>query len=244
MNFSTNNRLSSLILFIVLIWVIGCTPTFNASHPDAAAKIKTYKKYLLLNPDVEIYELSVGGITTLKPEWTENGKQNAKISLTNYFKDKLKLDIIQYDSTKTGELDKDNLTIFKRVSKDVNMLVINPDDPLFTFKKKNFIYSIGSVKSLLEAYGADGLILVNGYDEISTSGRIAAQTAAVILGSLANVQVTVQGGATYYNIAVVDDNGFVAWYSAMGERGGKDLRKLSDVSSITESMLKKSPLKK
>ena len=90
--------------------------------------------------------------------------------------------------------------------------------PVFPEKYKNFDYSVGPVKRILDQAGVDLLVLAYGYDEISSGGRAVVNTLNSIFGTGST------GGDSFLNVALIDRNGKVLWFDVEMARGSFDLR--------------------
>ncbi len=114
------------------------------------------------------------------------------------------------------------------------------DNP-FPEKVKRFEYSIGPIDSLLKRWESDALVLIMGFDEISTSGRKTLTAAAMVLGALAGVVMLPGGGLTVVSMAVVDPSGNILWYNVRGSRGGHDLRDPESTRQLLKAIVSDLP---
>ncbi len=91
----------------------------------------------------------------------------------------------------------------------------------FPLKEEKFNYSVGAVKKILERYGGQALVLIGGFDEISTDERKSLVAAGIIASQFNPLPIGIPGlpeaGKTNLNLAVIDSSGEILWYSSKGE---------------------------
>lgn len=228
----------TIIIFIFLF--TSCSTTVFKKHLDADNKINKIKKYLLITPDINIYEFTAGGMHELRDDWSEQSVKFTKESLRNEFSSiASNLKEISIDKT---DNDLRNLSaLYEAVSRSINQHVLGPEGMRFPEKSKNFVYSIGSTEKLLKEHDADALVFVYGFDEVSTGGRAALGMLGVMTGVLTGVYVMPRGGITFVSIAVIDREGNVLWYGTRGGESKYDLRKEKTVQTIVKNILKDYP---
>lgn len=90
----------------------------------------------------------------------------------------------------------------------------------FPAKEARFVYGIGSVQGILKRYEGQALVLVTGFDEISTDERKALIAAGIMLSQMplpVGIPGLPQAGKTSVSIAVVDPAGDILCYSSQGD---------------------------
>ncbi len=106
-------------------------------------------------------------------------------------------------------------------------------------KRKNFVYSVGPMKKFFDAHGVDAILLVNGYDEISTGGRKALRALSMVTSIITGV--TKRSGMTGMSAALIDKTGSVLWYNIDVEEGGYDLRDTNSAQGMVKLVLREFP---
>jgi len=219
--------------FSLSLFLFGCATTGYRVHPELEMRSKDVKTAALISPDIKGYEFTAGGVRELRDEWCSKSRDNVEEATIKCLHDKL-ADV--KPTPVNGEVQEELeevYALYKAVSTSIQLHIYGPFG--FPEKKKNFDYSVGSIKRILETLGADVLIFVYGSDEISTSGRKALQAGAVAIGLLTGVIVIPRGGITEVSVGTVDASGSILWYNVKRAEGGYDLRnRESAINLLTE----------
>jgi hypothetical protein len=220
----------SVLIALVLVLTTGCVATPDwyrkyqqpyRAHPDLARRTQGVKILGVLPPDIKIYELSAGGDTELRDDWSAAGREAVLKGLADAFKDRgIALRPLAVDKDMQGPFE-DLTALYRAVS--YSIVEHTYKNPPFQTKLENFDYSVGPVDDVLRKHQADAFLIVYGIDEISTAGRKALRGVGLVLGSVTGQPVLSQG-TTALNIALVDRSGAVLWYKIAGDDGGYDLR--------------------
>jgi len=232
-----------LLFFITIAFIcLSAGESFSGSartHPEFEKRFKSASVAALIPPDVEVYELSAGGVSELRDDWCETGRKNVVDAIKKNCGDK-RIDVreVAIDKELEDELE-DLLALYRAVSVSIGLHVYGQF--VFPDKVQRFEYSIGPIDNLLQKFGADYLMFVFGIDEISTAGRKALSTAAAVIGAMAGVIMLPQGGLTVVSIALVDSSGTILWFNIKGGRGGYDLRDCDSAASIVSALLAELP---
>lgn len=108
---------------------------------------------------------------------------------------------------------------------------------------KKFEYSIGPIQNILNKYGVNGLILVTGFDEISSAGRQTLKAVGIIAGlalaasGVGGAIIIPRSGITLVSVALVDSSGDILWYNIKSSEGGYDLRKPESATDLLRTIL-------
>jgi hypothetical protein len=220
----------SVLVALVLVLTTGCVTTPDwyrkyqqpyRAHPDLARRTQAVRVVGLLPPDIKIYELSAGGDTELRDDWSAAGREAVLKALGDAFKDRgVAIKPLTVDKDMQASLD-DLTALYRAVS--YSIVEHTYKHPPFQSKLENFDYSVGPIDDALRKQPADAFLIVYGIDEISTAGRKALRGVGLVLGSVTGQPVPSQG-TTALNIALLDRSGAVLWYKIAGDDGGYDLR--------------------
>lgn len=233
----------SVLIAAVLVLTTGCvaTPDWyrkyqqpHRAHPDLARRTQGVKTVGLLPPDIKIYELSAGGDTELRDDWSAAGREAVLKALGEAFKERgIAVRPLAVDKDMQGALE-DLTALYRAVS--YSIVEHTYKHPPFQTKLENFDYSVGPVDDVLRRQQADLFLIVYGIDEISTSGRKALRGVGLVLGSVTGQQVLSQG-TTALNIALLDRSGAVLWYKIAGDDGGYDLRDSNSARKFVQRLV-------
>lgn len=224
-----------LLVPCLLFSSFGCAVIKSSTHSEFEARYKNIKTSGLIFPDIEIYELTAGGVRELKDDWCKSGTEN----VFNALMEKLKEKEIEVKILTVEEDIEDILALYRAVSTCIHLHTYGPYP--FPEKKKNFSYSIGSIEKILKKHGVEALMIIYGSDEVTTGGR----KALIAFGALATiatgVPVVPRAGITTMDVALVDSSGTILWY--MGKRSGAshDLRNPEDATTFVEDIFSDFP---
>lgn len=218
-----------LLLLSAFLTAAGCVPKSYRAHPDLALHLKDIKTHGLVPPDIKVYEFTAGGVHELRDDWCDIGRQNTAKAVAEELKERsMGVKAIPVDKEIETELEEIQ-ALYRAVSLSIQWHTYGPF--LFPEKQKNFDYSLGPVKHLLQKNGADTLLFIDGFDEISTGGR----KALIVVGLLTGI--VPRSGVTAMSSAVVDAEGKILWYNVKGSQAQHDLRNYDSVCRLVDSLL-------
>jgi hypothetical protein len=233
----------SALIASILVLTTGCVATPDwyrkyqqpyRAHPDLARRTQGVKILGVLPPDIKIYELSAGGDTELRDDWSAAGREAVLHGLAEVFKDRgIALKSLAVDKDMQGPLE-DVTALYRAVS--YSIVEHTYRNPPFQTKLENFDYSVGPVDDMLRKHQADAFLIVYGVDQISTAGRKVLRGVGLVLGSVTGQPVLSQG-TTALNIALVDRSGAVLWYKIAGDDGGYDLREAKSARAFVQRLV-------
>lgn len=236
------NILSLVTLLAFISLTAGCVislgPGIKSNVPDLEARAAKFKTILLLPPEIEISELSAGGVEEKRDDWGVQGRKNVEEALAKLLKEKkVRLKVLKANKKNRKEIESIN-SLYKAVAHSIyshtKNLGYNPN--IFLERMENFDYTIGSVEKLLKSQKADGLLIVYGADEISTSGRKAVR----VIKNLNPFSQGERGDLTSMLISITDKKGNILWFNTFAS-GGHDLRKPESTHAFLNKVLKKYP---
>jgi hypothetical protein len=234
----------SLIFLLIFLFIgFSCAPpayrVAYRAHPELEIRSKNIRIPGLAPPDIKIYELTAGGIQELRDDWSSMGKENVLRALIESFnKKQYRIKTITINEEISEEME-DIQALYRAVNASILLHTYGPY--VFPEKQKNFDYSIGSIEGILQRFGADAIIFVYGFDEISTSGRKALTVLSIIAGAFTGVAIMPRAGITTVSVALVDASGAILWYSIRSSEGRYDLRDLDSASMLLKDILSDFP---
>jgi len=233
----------SVVFAAILLLSGGCVSTLEwyrkyqqpyRAHPELDRRAKAVRVVGLLPPDIKIYELTAGGVTELRDEWSAAGRDAVVQGLSETLKERgvaIKPLVVDKDLQRSVD---DVAVLYRAVSSSIIEHTYK-QHPFHT-KLENFDYSVGPLDPLLQKYQADGIVIVYGVDQISTAGRKALRGVGLVLGAVTG-QPVVSQGTTVLNIALVDRSGAVLWYKIAGDSGGFDLRDARSAKAFVQRLV-------
>lgn len=233
-------HVSFMILIVSTCTLLSCAPKTYKTHPQFDTNCKLIKSYCLVEPDVEICEISAGGVTEIRDDWCKQGLDNVVAALQKTLDmKKVNYKRITIDDEFKQEIE-DVRALYKAVSQSIRLHAIGPGPYVFPDKVKIFDYSVGPINPILDRYDCDALIIVYGTDAISTGGRKALMALGAIAGAFTGVVIMPAGGITTINFALIDEGGNVLYYTSKAG-GGFDLRNPESAMSLVNQVMAEYP---
>jgi hypothetical protein len=205
-----------------------------------------FKKIAILPPRIDVTEIGAGGVVEKIDEWSQRAVANvgvaiqAELSRNRGFQI-LDLSLKGVPETLKSELN-DTETLFDTVNGAVLFHVYGPPPQRFEEKLTLFNYSLGAETAKLRIDDADVLLLVKGIDQISSAGRKAFQTTAMLAAAAVGVVLIPQMGTTAMSAALVDARtGDVLWYNFDAAGGAYDLRDVGSAASFVNRLFSRFP---
>ncbi len=239
MNIFRTSFFTVVFYFFVIIALSSCMKSIKSNVPELEARTKKMKTLAIVTPEIEICELSAGGVEEKRDDWCKQGRANVKKALKGILKEKgVRTKIIKKNKKNKKEIESIN-SLYRAVAYSIynHTFYYGNNVNIFPERIKNFDYSIGSVKKFLKKYKADGLMIVYGSDEISSRGRKALQVVQAInpFGQMS------RKGVTAMIIGVTDSTGAILWIRTFYSEGEYDLRKPESAFAYVKEVLEDYP---
>ncbi len=228
----------TFVLFMAVPLMVGCvqTPLRVAEPADARAGAD---RVLVMPPDVQLSELTAGGLNEPRADWTASARANVLQALEKFLQDRQDM-LVEYqkpDTDATAFHAHDQLTkLHEAVGRAIILHHYHPTFKLPT-KGDKLDYSLGSeATSLGEAHDCRYGFFVYIRDSYTSSGRVA----AILLAAVFNMPL--QGGTQVGFASLVDlQTGDVLWFNRL-RRGAGDLRTIPATQETIEQLLADFPL--
>jgi hypothetical protein len=208
-----------VILGIVLL--AGCAPPAKRQVPELRRDADKPTRIVLMPLDVEVSQLTAGGVEQPHAEWTENALKNMRAALEEEAK-KRNVILVDYQpergSVEEQTTSLDLLKLHRAVGGSVLVHQYLPGQSLPS-KEGKLDWSLGpAVDAIARSHEADYAMFLFVRDSYATAGRAAVIVVAALLGA------GVSGGSQVGFASVVDlKNGDIAWFNRV-IRGTGDLR--------------------
>lgn len=196
------------------------------------------RKVVVIEPRMEVKELSAGGVAERVDSWTAQAKKNVLDALNKHLAaDKLfeALPVPTLPDESLASLD-EHVALYDVVGSNAHNFGRSPF-PAWQHKKQEFDYTLGEgLQFLAQQSGADAALFVVGEDYISSEGRKAARIAAALLG------IVLPPSPTFLSMGLVDlKSGNILWMNYALAMDTKDLRKTEDVDALLDQLFKQYP---
>ncbi len=230
------------LLFVLFLTSLlgGCASSRTYTPAPNGEPVPLPKRILLLPPEVRMQEVSAGGIAETVEEWSKKPNENLVAALREEVKAKQMFEIVEMPAISDAEqeiLDQ-HVAMYEVVATNAYQFGMLRDGS-WTERVKDLNYTIGSgLKFLAEETGADAALFLVGLDSVSTMGRRVLFVVTTIMFGLP----VIPPGFSYVAAGLIDLNtGKLLWQSYDYGIGRLDLRELSDVRSLTTSVLETYP---
>ena len=239
------SRFDLAALALLALVLIGCATggaqtayrVHYSLHEEPARAAPT--RIVLLPPDIEVSEVSAGGVVEEVPAWTEKATANVKRGINAYAATKGNLQIFAFPQIAKEEMAvvDEHVALYDVVAGSAfQMTTIG--GPAWKHKVDHFDYTLGSGLAFLkERTNADAGLLVIGRHQIATGGRVATSVlAALFLGAY------VPTGRNFLTLGLVDfETGDILWFNYTIGASGKDMQKVEDAGAIVKRLLEEFP---
>jgi hypothetical protein len=229
--------LSFALAACCLLLLVGCAAT-SSLRAEAWQRPAGDAAVLLMTPDIELSELTAGGMLQPKADWTEQAKQHVVVAVRDELAQK-KIRLTIYEAPADPDREKADVRLLKLHDAVGGTIIIHkflPQQGLPT-KDGRFDWTLGTgVRALQERTGADYAVFVLLRDSYSSAGRVALMMGAALLG------VAVPGGRQVGFVSLVDlRTGDIVWLNRLVDPTG-DLRTAEPTRRAVKALLNGFPL--
>jgi hypothetical protein len=181
-------------------------------------------------------------------DWSEQGAKNIVAALESILgqRSSLRVAVLRADALpkETQVTLEETYQLFDAVDNAIVLHTYGPPLQRFDDKISNFDYSLGEEVKALHGGAADALLFVRAVDHVSTQGRIAQQTAVLLVAAALGAVIIPQGGVTVLSIALVDgETGSILWQKFARSEGFHDLRNPESTKGLLAGVLVDFPLR-
>jgi hypothetical protein len=231
-------------VLLITVAVAGCAagPTAKVHHSlqrDAAAR--PLKEVVLLPVEVDVYEMSAGGVKEEVPEWSRSAEENIRSAMLVAKDPRGRCCVTREVDTsllspEEREIIKEHLALFNLVANNA-MWATLPANSAWHFKAEHFDYTLGKELSFLKTrYGIDAGLVIVGEDVVSSAGRKASAVVGAVFG------VVVPLGHSVLLGGLVDfETGDLLWLNYKVASGGTDLRDPGSCLALARELMEGYP---
>lgn len=230
------------LLAAMLLILAGCsTPTTYLARPLAEPAAPALpKRVLLVPPDVNVVEVTVGGIGEKDAEWSRQAADNLLASLRGQAGkgDLFELVVMPELSQEEKDAVDAHRAMFELVAASASEYGLST----YTFWKQRAAklhYTVGpGLGFLAQKSGADAALFISAEDAVSTGGRLAVLAATIILFGMP----AITPGYSYLAAGIVDlASGNLLWHNFDWNIARRDLRKPQDADGLLTEVFSSFP---
>ena len=237
--FSGYAFLSLLLLGSFFLLLTGCAQTSHLKQTDVPITIPPNAKILLMTPDIQLFEITAGGLPEPKADWTAAAKQHVRSALDKQLGRRNDTIVPYKVPVADPEAEHAHMQLTKLHETVGSTILVHKYNPALSLptKKDKMDYSLGEgVRQLKENQAADCALFIFIRDSYASAGRVAVIAAAAVLG------VAVPGGVQLGFASLVDlQTGDIIWFNRI-VRGYGDLRTPEPAHEAVTQLLAGIPL--
>jgi hypothetical protein len=234
------NKVVKSLCSSIALMILCCYTSMVMASPAFApgfTNLPKGTKIVMMPTDIELYEISAGGVLETKADWTD--------AATKYFRKALaaKFDLIDvhYQELTNDQVDQfaEVNDLHGAVARSIDIHYFGPSVYKLPTKEGKLDWSLGdSVADLRKQTGADYAVFTWVRDSYVSSGRAATMILMALVG------IGIPGGKQVGYASLVDLNtGQVVWFNRM-IRGVGDLREEKKAKDVLDILLEKFPSSK
>lgn len=228
-----------ILLLIAAIAVAGCAQATAFSRTESIRQRPAGVRVLLMRPDIELSELTVGGLREPKADWTAAAEEHVVAALRAELQGK-KATLVPYlPPTQNPAREYAHTQLVKLHDIVGGAILIHKYLPALALptKKDTFDWSLGQgVNVLRDDYGAEYCLFVLFRDSYASAGRKAMMVGAALFG------VAIPGGTQVGFASLVDlQSGDILWFNRLINPAG-DLRTPEAARKAVQDLLAEVPL--
>ncbi len=231
-------------LLVVVMVLAGCATVPSAKVHYTVKNdpgSRPIQQLALLPVDVDVYEMSAGGVKEEVPEWSRTAEENIRAAL-----------LISRDSKDdccaTRQVDTSALTPGQREVLEEHLALFNlvaanaiwtslPVNSAWHFKSEHFDYTLGDgLRFLKTDYDVDAGLIVLGEDVVSSAGR----KTAMVVGAMFGVVVPL-GHSVLIGGLVDFETGDLLWMNYKVAAGATDLRDSESCLELARQLMEGYP---
>lgn len=238
---SHSGRWAAVFLLPALI-LAGCATTQprwpGLVHGRTPAQMGEVRTVAVLPANITVSQLTAGGVSEVRDDWTQAAREHARAALES-----IRAGQIVY----AGDLDarpdladeiREVRALYRLIDANIMLFGLSP----MAVPTRNFDFSVGSVERVLDAAGADALLLVGGTDEIFTTDRkVLAVVSVLASAALTGQAVAPSSGQAHLSAALIARDGTILWWNFVGDGEISDLRTREGVTSTIQRLLASMP---
>ena len=227
-------RLFSVSICLLLLALANPAYTQSKNRAPGFEALPRGSTIVIMPTDIELFEISAGGVLEPKAEWTATAAK--------HFRDVLdtKRKLLDLNSAFLSEKDADDVaeinTLHAAVARAISMHHFGASSFYLPTKNEKLDWSLGeSVQVIKQKTGANYAFFSWIRDSYASAGRVGSMIVLALLG------VGVSGGVQVGYASLVDLNtGQVLWFNQLTRASG-DLRSAEKAQETLESLLKDFP---
>ncbi|HSD61244.1 MAG TPA: hypothetical protein VLC55_10370 [Burkholderiales bacterium] len=233
---------SLFLPFLLLLSTAGCsTPTTYLARPLAEPTgPKLPKRVLVVPPDVNVVEISVGGVGEKDAEWSRQAAENLLAALRAQTGKGDLFELVAMPSLTQDEKDvvDAHAAMFELVAANASEHALSTQS-FWKERASSLHYTVGpGLGFLARKSGADAALFISAEDAVSTGGRVVVLLATILIFGMP----ALAPGYSYLAAGIVDlASGDLLWHNFDWNIARRDLRKPQDAEGLLTEVFSSLP---
>lgn len=228
---------------VALVFLAGCATTTAPrwpamTHSSVSLQMAEVGTVAALPPEITVSQLTAGGVSEVRDDWTTASLANAKAVLETLRPEQIVyLDDLESRPELAAEI-REVRELFKLI--DANTMVFGLS--IVAVPTRRFDFSVGGIDRILEATGGDALLVIGGKDEIFTADRKVLAVVSVLASAALTGQAVAPGsGTAHLSAGLIARDGTILWWSFVGDGGISDVRTPEGMRKTLQTLLSQMP---
>jgi hypothetical protein len=227
-------RLPAVLIGALALAVAGCAAPVQRQTPELRREAGKIPRIVVMPLDVELAQLTAGGIAEPHAEWTDAALKHMRAALDEEARSR-NVALVDYQTDRGSPEDRETSLDLVKLHRAVGgAALVHQYLEGFRLPSKDgkFDWSLGpSVASISRAHEADYALFLYVRDSYATAGRVAVIVVAALLGA------GVPGGSQVGFASVVDlRTGDIVWFNRL-IRGHGDLRTPATAAETVKALV-------
>ncbi len=222
----------------LLLILAGCAtaPVTYRTHDGADRRVAELHAIVVAPLDAELAELSTGGVSEKRDDWTAQATANLTTALADETGWKTSTALTPEQRTALHSEVEDVQALLRAMTLN-NLMVGGPRPAVISFPggKGPLTYNTGPLKDHAAAIGSDAVLFVFVRDSYATAGRKSLLALSVLGAALTGVAIVPSMGVDVMSAALVEKDGTVLWLNI--QIGGADPRTPEGARDVAKKLL-------
>jgi hypothetical protein len=220
-------------VLLALAFLTGCAAPSQRASIDQLRRTVPNPKIVLMPLDVELSELTAGGLLEPKAEWTRDATRLLTGGIRSEH-ERIGFNMVEFAEVKADSKAAEQLDQLNKLHGAVGKSILLHRVEVFKLPNKGdkFDWTLGpDVRALQDKSGADYALFVYIRDSYASDGRKAAIVFAAVLG------VAIPAGSQVGFASLVDlSTGNIVWFNQLA-RGSGDIRTAEPATETVKALL-------
>jgi hypothetical protein len=199
----------------IALSTVACTttPVSYRQHPQTATTYAGVASAACPAPDLRIYQLTAAGEQIEQDNFTADAVRLALRKLQRLERvGRIRLVTAEDGTPSSADLAELN-ALFKLITVSIFWHGYHGSPQPFPQRQQQFTYSLGDIQPLLTELDADALLLIHGFDQFSSGGRMAMMGLGVVAAAVTGIVLVPAPGSGAMTAGLFAADGTLLWFN-------------------------------